>query len=1167
MQQQESQTGERKRFFRDDLESSENNIPFVAPILNNKDSSLFGDHAQSEKEEVRSSRISQQLASFGEQLKELIPDLSDAICSKLFEKFGNGDSAISSAVDYYFEHSKSLLMGSDDIPDIIDLSQDPKGNDDRSSSHYSSSHNLNSDPPQVIEENSSPSMMSLMTQSIQLKRKRTNRQEEVSKKIKHEPTWKRFIGSLPATAMITRPTIRPLEYGSQLIMHASNTENSKSSKIYNSNGKRKVSMAHLVRILDQKSGREIGRMPEELARLIHPLIDASGVIFNLTLIYGGDRRLSVGDNFIVQLDCYLTSDIFGEYDSSSDTVDHNKKKSKWEPSSQSMVETDNELSDRFKRMGLITLFKKLRIREITDESSHLKSLEKDINEEIIDLEDDDAYDSIMSEQNDIGTEIDENETMNLNQLQNFYNVAQSTEALKNLPETTPSTDIMKLELRKYQKQGLTWMFRREGEFMKAAHSTDEETPDTTMMNPLWKQFAWPKDMSWSKQDVSDSADPSTKSLFFYGNLHTGEFSLEKPVLTTSMKGGILSDEMGLGKTISTLSLILSSPHDESLNEKQLFEQDEVSTQNPEIPYAAKTTLIVVPMSLLNQWESEFKKACNNDEMHSEIYYGGNVSNLKTFLTKTKTPPTVLITTYGIIQNEWTKFQKEGHDAKLHGGRGLFSIKFYRIVLDEGHIIRNRNTVTSKAVMQLSGSRRWVLTGTPIINRLDDMYSLVKFLRLEPWSQIGFWKQFVSVPFENKLFKQAFDVVNSIMEPVFLRRTKQMKDSNGEPLVNLPPKQIVVERLKLNEKQESLYKTLLQQAETSVRQGLAQGDLLKKYSIILVNILRLRQVCCDVRLIGAQDEMDEDLSKSNTMVDNASSVGKLIDDAEDVDDSTGFQEEEFNKAVLSLKEKHDLTDPKLSLECSICTTEPIDLNDIVFTECLHPFCRTCLTEYCDYQDMRNLDLKCPLCRNDISRKRLLTLSKNNDGTFDVVQYGRIQRNAKVASLIKHLQQLQDSSPGEQVVVFSQFSTYLDILENDLKEAIPSDQVEIYKFDGRLNLKERSTVLERFQQKDPSKQKILLLSLKAGGVGLNLTCASYAFMMDPWWSPSMEDQAVDRIHRIGQTSNVQVTRFIIEDSIEEKMLRIQERKRTIGEAMDADEDERRKRRIDEIKMLFE
>lgn len=1168
MTEPELQSGERKRFFKDDLESSENHIPFVSPDLNNNDSLLFSDQPMADIEErvaITDSDVKE--SSFREQLQELIPDLADDICSILFKKFGSNNSAITLAVDYYFEHSKSLLMQSGNNSEVIDLSDDVM--DETSPAPYVSSHSLlHSDPPQETEKKRNSSLMSLMSQSTQSKRKGVFNHETPSKKIKAVPQWKRFIGSLPATAMITRPTTRRLEYGSQLFMHASVSKNIKTSKIYGANGKKKVSMANLVRITDGKQGREIGRMPEDLAQVIYPLLGECGVEFILTLIYGGDRRLSVGDNFIVQLDCYMTSEMFEENEGTSNQVDAKRRSSKWEQSSQAMVETDTELSERFKRVSLIALFNKLRIREITDESTHLKSLEKDNNEEIIDIEDDDTFNSIVSDQNDSDGSIDENDTMNLNQLQNFYSIAQSTDALKNLPETTPSPNIMNLELRKYQKQGLTWMLRREGEFMKAAHSTEEKTPDTTMMNPLWKQFAWPKDMSWSSQRGLNDSVNDTEALFFYGNLHTGEFSLEKPILTTSMKGGILSDEMGLGKTISTLSLILSSPRDESNDEKQLFEDAEPSTQESAIPYAANTTLIVVPMSLLNQWESEFRKACNNEELSAEIYYGGNVSNLKTLLTKTKSPPTVLITTYGIIQNEWTKLQKtQDHNSSTHHVQGLFSIKFYRIVLDEGHIIRNRHTVTSKAVMQLSANRRWVLTGTPIINRLDDMYSLVKFLRLEPWSQIGFWKQFVSIPFENKLFKQAFDVVNSIMEPVFLRRTKQMKDSDGQPLVSLPPKQIVVERLKLNEKQQMVYKTLLNQAERSVQQGLAQGDLLKKYSIILVNILRLRQVCCDVRLIGSQDEIDEDLSKSNTMVDNISNISKIIEDAENADDSAAFTEDELQETVSDLEKKNDFSKPDLSFECSICTTEPIDMNSILFTECGHPFCKTCLADYCDYQDIRKLDLKCPLCRKDISRKRLLTLKKNEDGTFHVVQYNKNSKNAKVVALTKHLQQLQDSSPGEQVVVFSQFSTYLDILEKDLGETFPPDQIEIYKFDGRLNLKERSTILDRFQQKDPSKQKILLLSLKAGGVGLNLTCASYAFMMDPWWSPSMEDQAVDRIHRIGQKNSVQVTRFIIEDSIEEKMLRIQERKRTIGEAMDADEDERRKRRIEEIKMLFE
>ncbi|KAG0668444.1 DNA helicase rad5 [Maudiozyma exigua] len=1174
----DSEPTERKRFFKDELESSESQIPNPTSKLDNRNSFLFEDEPKTT--DLGSSLFVEQETedlNFENKLKELIPDVDTRTRNLLLEKFEHESDPVGKALEYYFDHKNSLIKEVKTVkenPNFIDLSDDSYGSMD-SHSRSGSSH-LNSDPPNSHEPYSKMSFQSLFSQNRERARKRkvNTINRRILKRSKPAFSWKRFIGSMQVTAMATRPTIRPLKYGSELKLHVSTSSKFSPYQMYNSNGKKQVSMAQLVKLRDLEQDREVGRMPEEIARLVYPLIDESGVAFEITLVYSGDKRLSIGDSFIVQLDCFLTSDLFGKNLKDSQEESLSSQKIQWDTSNNSIVETKVEILDKFKRMGLIALFNKLRIKEVKDEAETLENLNND-DPEILDLEDDDTFESIVSQRDedneDDDDKIEHSDSMNLNQLQNFYSMAQSSEALKNLPETTPSRDIMKLDLRKYQKQGLTWMLRREGEFKKAAES-DEVVAAATMMNPLWKQFVWPKDMSWvSERD--HASQEKDMSLFFYANLHTGEFSNEKPMLETSLKGGILSDEMGLGKTISTLSLILSSPCDSSFDQKELFtEDDTVLTQNfseiTQKPYASRTTLIVVPMSLLHQWHSQFEKACSNDDLHSEIYYGGNVSNLKTHLINGKKPPTVLITTYGIVQNEWTKILKTSvSELDLQSTTGLFSLSFYRIVLDEGHMIRNRQTITSKAIMQLTGKCKWVLTGTPIINRLDDMYSLVKFLNLEPWSQIGFWKQFISIPFENKNFKQAFDVVNSIMEPVFLRRTKHMKDANGKPLVDLPPKEVIVEKLKLSEKQDIVYKHLLNRAEDSVKLGLERGDLLKKYSTILVNILRLRQVCCDVSLIGSQDENDEDLSNNNAMLSNGSDVAALLKDSKSDNVEETFSEIELQEAIKIINERYDFNNDDISLECSICTTEPIPLDKILFTECEHPFCKECLLEYCEYQKIKNLDLKCPLCRHEISKNKLLTLQKKENGEYEPVHYNSDSRSSKIVALANHLQQLQDSSPGEQVVVFSQFSSYLDILEKALRDISPAKTTKIYKFDGRLSLKDRNSVLKEFQEKSPGIQKILLLSLKAGGVGLNLTCASYAFVMDPWWSPSMEDQAIDRIHRIGQENNVKVTRFIIENSIEEKMLRIQERKRTIGEAMDADEDERRKRRIEEIKMLFE
>jgi len=115
------------------------------------------------------------------------------------------------------------------------------------------------------------------------------------------------------------------------------------------------------------------------------------------------------------------------------------------------------------------------------------------------------------------------------------------------------------------------------------------------------------------------------------------------------------------------------------------------------------------------------------------------------------------------------------------------------------------------------------------------------------------------------------------------------------------------------------------------------------------------------------------------------------------------------------------------------------------------------------------------------------------------------------------------------------------------------------------KARASVLENFTSS--KRGYVLLLSLRAGGVGLNLTCAQSVFMMDPWWSFAVEAQAIDRVHRMGQEKDVMVTRFIVEGSIEQKMLRIQDRKKFIASSLGMMSDEEKKlQRIEDIKELL-
>ena len=106
--------------------------------------------------------------------------------------------------------------------------------------------------------------------------------------------------------------------------------------------------------------------------------------------------------------------------------------------------------------------------------------------------------------------------------------------------------------------------------------------------------------------------------------------------------------------------------------------------------------------------------------------------------------------------------------------------------------------------------------------------------------------------------------------------------------------------------------------------------------------------------------------------------------------------------------------------------------------------------------------------------------------------------------------------------------------------------VHRFDGSQNRMTREKVLREFREAK-GEVAILLISLKAGGVGLNLTCANYVFFMDCWWNPAVEDQAVQRCHRIGQTKPVYVYRFVVHNSVEERIVELQKRKTSMTNAV--------------------
>ncbi len=648
--------------------------------------------------------------------------------------------------------------------------------------------------------------------------------------------------------------------------------------------------------------------------------------------------------------------------------------------------------------------------------------------------------------------------------------------------------------------------------------------------------------------------------------------------------------MGLGKTIEMLSLIHTHvPSDEASTtpgvESSVQGLQRVRSKPDRLQSAPWTTLVVAPMSLLTQWQSEAEKTSKPGTLKTLMYYGNeralDLQALCCHSSASQGPPRVVITSYGSVLSEF------GRLSPTAASSGLFSINFHRIILDEAHLIKNRLSKTAKACYALTGRHRWVLTGTPIVNRLEDLFSLVHFLRVEPWSNFSFWKTFITVPFESKDFLRALDVVQTVLEPLVLRRTKDMRTPTGEPLVPLPTRTITVKQIELSRPEREVYELILNRAKRTFNANVAAGTLMKSYTTIFAQILRLRQSCCHP-VLTRKKEIVADEEDAAEAADQASGLADDMDLQLLIDrfSAEGDDQDANQFGAHVLKQIQD----NAGDECPVCAEEP--MREQTVTGCWHSACKQCLLDYIEHQRDKGELPRCFNCREPLNARDIFevvrhdvvdeshafsgrtggvrsmtgristpittpaltsaapnpaststsTPTSTQPPTQTPSQAGQISlrrigcnASAKTAALLHELKLIRRDDHTVKSVVFSQFTAFLGLIE----QALRRDRISYLRFDGSLGQKQRAAVLAQFAERKSG--VVLLLSLRAGGVGLNLTCARRVFMMDPWWSFAVEAQAIDRVHRMGQEHEVDVHRFIVANSIEEKMLKIQERKK--------------------------
>ena len=661
----------------------------------------------------------------------------------------------------------------------------------------------------------------------------------------------------------------------------------------------------------------------------------------------------------------------------------------------------------------------------------------------------------------------------------------------------------------------------------------------------------------------------------------------KAMEQSTNKGGILADDMGLGKTVQMLALMVST-----------------KSQDP----ACKTTLIVAPVALMGQWAREISRLLKigQHSLSVEILHGNTRDQSWSRLREKD----VVLTTYGTLTSEikrkhaWEEKLKHCPSARPTPSEMLPLLsdrsKWYRVVLDEAQWIKNKAAKASTAAGQLQATYRWCLTGTPMQNTIDELYSLIRFLRITPYNSWEAFNRDFARPLKAKIsWRNEKDTtmqqLQALCKAIMLRRTKYSK-IDGQPILQLPEKILQHQDATFSKDEQEFYLALEGRAQFTFNKYVAAGTVGRNYSNALVLLLRLRQACCHPHLI-------KDLQMET-------GAGPGVQD-------------KFANAKLLPTDVIDRVRQIEAFECPICFDAAI--NSLIFNPCGHPSCNECFDRI-STQANANAEhefgavINCPTCRTKIDSAKMTDLAsvkrlfssdsvkaqkddlesimpslaaddsdgdesteeedeEDDDDDFiddsellsnttqsasksegprtpdhqlalpSIVSNGtsldpdaphssrkakrnarskgkakadtktykslaqlrkeglrnkaakkkylrrlekKFQTSAKIDKAIEVLDSIEGRGTREKTIIFSQFTSLLDLVEVPLARK----GIQYKRYDGSMNRAEREEAVVAFT--DDPRYTVLLVSLKAGNSGLNLTAASQVIIFDPHWN---------------------------------------------------------------------
>jgi SNF2 family DNA or RNA helicase len=438
-------------------------------------------------------------------------------------------------------------------------------------------------------------------------------------------------------------------------------------------------------------------------------------------------------------------------------------------------------------------------------------------------------------------------------------------------------------------------------------------------------------------------------------------------------GACLADDMGLGKTLQTLTTLVAVQEQLDFQKAENIQLDlfgnEITTTKEYLK-----TLIVLPSSLVFNWYNEARKFTPH---FRRVQYIGNDRKI---LSKKLEKYDLIFTSYAIVSRDIAILEK---------------YNFRYLILDESQYIKNKNSKVFKAINQINASHKISLSGTPIENSLDDLWSQMQFINPNILGSYAFFAENYKFPIEKKQDENSLQELKQLIKPFILRRTKE------QVLKDLPELSEQIYYCEMEPEQEKLY----EEEKSKARNFLLKTDGSRMDKISIINtLMRLRQL---------------------------SNHPKMIDSTSEID------------------------------------------------------------------------------------------------------------SGKYLSVTRYLETLVLSN--QKTIVFSSFVSNLNFYKTWCKE----NKIDFCELTGETPLKEREFQVNRFQEQE--KPLLFFISLKAGGVGLNITKASYVLFLDPWWNPFSEKQGVGRAHRIGQLNKVNVVRFITKNTVEEKIITLQESKKLLADSL--------------------